>query len=48
MLVGFSLWKVLVSSFNPIEVVVFSLLATFFNWLYEVTWERKSEGKESS
>ncbi len=43
MIVGISLWKELFSSFNEsiVDIIVFSICATFFKWLIEVTWERK-------
>lgn len=45
MIVGFSVWQVLFTSFSPVDVVGVSLFATFFKWLYEVVWERKPGGK---
>lgn len=46
MIAGFSLWQVLFSSLNPVEIIGFSFFATFFKWLYEVTWERKADGTD--
>lgn len=48
MIVGLSLWKVLFSSFNEsiVDIIVFSICATFFKWLIEVTWERKPGNTE--
>ncbi len=44
---GLSLWQVLFLTFAPLDIMGISLFATFFKWLYEVTWERKSDGAES-
>ncbi|WP_089650970.1 hypothetical protein [Halobacillus aidingensis] len=46
MSVGLSLWQLWFSSFNPVETVAFSFFMTFFKWLYEVTWERKTDGAD--
>ncbi|MGR9050587.1 hypothetical protein ACQ4XT_18290 [Halobacillus faecis] len=43
MIVGLSLWQMLFTSFNPVEILAFSFFTTFFKWLFEATWDRKTD-----